>query len=181
MTADAVVRNSVAVADPEAPSHVIKPNADGSINVAGSVPTGGATAANQTTQITAEQAILAKIIAAPATEAKQDTGNTSLASIATLVGTKYETVAASQTAQVLGSTGAIGDLINGLLVIPATTSPDSVLLLDNATSITVFTGGANSVTNLIPFLIPIGAKSVSGAWKVTTGANVSVIGLGNFT
>lgn len=32
-----------------------------------------ATAANQSTQITAEQAILAKIIAAPATEAKQDT------------------------------------------------------------------------------------------------------------
>ena len=35
------------------------------------LPTGAATAANQTTQITAEQAILAKIIAAPATEAKQ--------------------------------------------------------------------------------------------------------------
>ena len=34
---------------------------------------GDASAANQTTQITAEQAILAKIIAAPATEAKQDT------------------------------------------------------------------------------------------------------------
>ncbi len=42
-----------------------------------------ATAANQETQITAEQAILAKIIAAPSTEAKQDTGNTSLASIKT--------------------------------------------------------------------------------------------------
>lgn len=34
---------------------------------------GSATAANQATQITAEQAILAKIIAAPATSAKQDT------------------------------------------------------------------------------------------------------------
>lgn len=42
---------------------------------------GVATAANQATQITAEQAILAKLLAAPATEAKQDTGNTSLASI----------------------------------------------------------------------------------------------------
>ena len=63
-------------------------------------PTGGATSAKQDTQITAEQAILAKltsdpatqttlaavlakIIAAPATEAKQDTGNTSLSTIAT--------------------------------------------------------------------------------------------------
>jgi hypothetical protein len=93
----------------------------------------------------------------------------------------YETVAASQTAQVLGATGATGDYCTGLLVIPATTSPGNVLLLDNATSITVFTGGASSVSSLVPFFIPIGAKSVSGAWKVTTGANVSVIGFGNFT
>lgn len=94
---------------------------------------------------------------------------------------EYETVAASQTAQVLGATGATGDFIQGLLVVPATTSPGNVLLLDNATSITVFTGGATSVSNLVPFFIPLGMISVSGAWKVTTGANVSVIGIGNFT
>lgn len=96
-------------------------------------------------------------------------------------GSEYETVAASQTAQVLGAAGEAGDYLAGLLVIPATTSPGNVLLLDNATSITVFTGGASSVPSLIPFFIPIGAKSVSGAWKVTTGANVSVIGVGTFT
>lgn len=94
---------------------------------------------------------------------------------------EYETVAASQTAQALGATGATGDYISGLLVIPATTSPGNVILLDNATSITVFTGGATSVSNLVPFFIPLGMISVSGAWKVTTGANVSVIGIGNFT
>lgn len=94
---------------------------------------------------------------------------------------EYETVAASQTGQVLGATGATGDWISGILVVPATTSPGNVLLLDNATSITVFTGGASSVSNLVPFFIPLGMKSVSGAWKVTTGANVSCIGIGNFT
>jgi hypothetical protein len=94
---------------------------------------------------------------------------------------EYETVAASQTAQVLGATGGTGDYISGLLVVPATTSPGNVLLLDNATSITVFAGGASSVSNLVPFFIPLGMISVSGAWKVTTGANVSVIGIGNFT
>lgn len=94
---------------------------------------------------------------------------------------EYETVAASQTAQVLGATGATGDYLIGLLVVPATLSPGNVLLLDNATSITVFTGGASSVSTLIPFLIPLAIKSVSGAWKVTTGSNVSVIGIGNFT
>lgn len=94
---------------------------------------------------------------------------------------EYETVAASQTAQVLGPTGATGDYLAGILVIPATTSPGNVLILDNATSITVFAGGASSVSNLVPFMIPLGIFSVSGAWKVTTGANVSVIGIGNFT
>jgi len=94
---------------------------------------------------------------------------------------EYETVAASQTAQVLGATGAAGDYLTGLLVIPATTSPGNVLLLDNATSITVFAGGTNSVTSLIPFFIPIESKSVSGAWKVTTGTNVSVFAVGDFT
>jgi hypothetical protein len=96
-------------------------------------------------------------------------------------GTEYETVAASQTAQALGATGATGDYIASILVVPATTSPGNVLLLDNATSITVFTGGATSVSNLVPFVIPLGIKSVSGAWKITTGANVSCIGIGNFT
>jgi len=94
---------------------------------------------------------------------------------------EYEAVAASQTAQVIGATGATGDYMAGILVIPATTSPGNVLLLDNATSMTVFTGGASSVSNLVPFFIPIGANSVSGAWKITTGANVSVIAFGDFT
>lgn len=91
----------------------------------------------------------------------------------------YETVAASQTAQVLGGSGTTGDFLVGLLVIPATTAPGVVTLLDNATSIPVFVGG--TLPSVIPFFIPIGANSASGAWKVTTGANVSVIGIGNFT
>lgn len=92
----------------------------------------------------------------------------------------YETVAASQTAQVLGTVGAIGDVLAGILVVPATTSPGNVLLLDNATSITVFTGGASSVADLKPFWIPLGIKSVSGPLKITTGANVSCIAVGSF-
>jgi hypothetical protein len=117
-----------------------------------------------------------------ATSALQSTGNTSMANIeAATFGVEYETVAASATAQVLGATGATGDLIKGVLIIPATTSPGSVTLLDNATSITIFTGGASSVSNLVPFMVPLGIKSVSGAWKITTSTNVSCIAVGNFT
>jgi hypothetical protein len=93
----------------------------------------------------------------------------------------YETVAASQTAQIIGGAGAIGDYIGGVLIVPATTSPGSVALLDNATSITIFTGGASSVADLAPIWVPLKMFSVSGAWKITTGANVSVIAVGKFT
>lgn len=96
-------------------------------------------------------------------------------------GSAYETVAASQTAQVLGSTGAIGDYITGLLITPANTSPGLVTLLDNATTMFSFVGGASSLTELKPFFIPLGMLSVSGAWKVTTGANVQVTAIGRFT
>lgn len=96
-------------------------------------------------------------------------------------GTGYETVAASQTAQVMGGSGAAGDYIAGILVIPATVSPGAIALLDNATSIPVFAGGTNSLLTLHPFFIPLGMLSVSGAWKITTGANVSCIGIGTFT
>lgn len=90
----------------------------------------------------------------------------------------YETVAASATAQTLGATGATGDYIHGILVIPATTTPGLVTLLDNATSIPVFVGGTVDVK---PFFIQLGMKSISGAWKITTGASVSCIGIGRFT
>ena len=99
-----------------------------------------------------------------------------VAALQTLVGTEYETVAPSSTNQPLGSTGAAGDLLASLLVIPASTSPGAVQIKDGADSaITVFAGGTDSVSTLHPFAIPLGIRSGAGAWQVTTGANVSVI------
>lgn len=126
-----------------------------------------------------------------ATAELQTTGNTALAAIRSAVegvqtvavaGAEYETVSASQTDQALGATGATGDRIDGLTVIPATTSPGAVSIKDGSnTAITVFTGGASSVGSLVPFFVPLGLTSTSGAWQITTGANVSVIASGNFT
>ena len=95
---------------------------------------------------------------------------------------QYETVAASQTAQVIGGAGSIGDYMHSLLIIPATTSPGAVAIKDGAdTAVTVFTGGASSLSNLVPFMIPLMMKSRTGAWAVTTGADVSAIAVGRFT
>lgn len=95
---------------------------------------------------------------------------------------EYETVAASANDQAIGATGASGDYLAGVLIVPATTSPGAVSIKDGGGSaITIFTGGASSVSNLVPFFVPLGIKSGSGAWKVTTGSNVSALAVGNFT
>lgn len=92
----------------------------------------------------------------------------------------YETVAASQTDQALGATGATGDYLSGLLIVPATTGAGTVSIKDGAgSSINVFVTG--TLADLTPIWLPLGMRSAAGAWSVTTGANVSVIAVGSFT
>jgi hypothetical protein len=111
-----------------------------------------------------------------------DPGVVQTTQLAKLAKGEYETVAASQTSQALGATGATGDFISHLIVVPATPTPGIVTLLDNAISIPVFLGGATyPLANVVPFVIPLGMVSVSGAWRITTGASVSVIAVGDFT
>ena len=99
-------------------------------------------------------------------------------------GARYKAVAAGQTASALGPDGGkIGAVLEGILVGPASTSPGVVQIKDGAgTAITVFAGGAGSVSNLVSFPLPLGGiKSEAGAWQITTGANVSVVAYGRFT
>lgn len=93
------------------------------------------------------------------------------------VNAMYETVAAGQTAQVLGTNGATGDFISGILVVP-TGSPGNVTLIDGSTSIVVFTGTAATVA---PVYLPLNIFSTTGPWKLTTGANVTCIAMGSFS
>lgn len=94
-------------------------------------------------------------------------------------GANYKTVAANLGPVVLGPTGAVGDILTSVLVIPATTAPGAVTITDGATNTVIFIGGA--VVDLTPFSIPLGIASTTGPWKITTGANVSVLANGRFT
>lgn len=95
-------------------------------------------------------------------------------------GTEYETVAASATDQPLGATGAAGDYLDKLVIVVATAATAAVSIKDGAGSaISVFPnspGGGIGTYN-----VAIGLRSLAGAWKVTTGAGVSLIAIGNFT
>jgi hypothetical protein len=92
---------------------------------------------------------------------------------------EYEDVAASQTAQVLGAAGALGDYLSHVIIFPETTGAGTVALLDNATSRNIFVTG--TLPSLAPITIVFNALSISGAWKITTGANVHVMAFGRFT
>lgn len=90
-------------------------------------------------------------------------------------------VTASQTGYPLGLNGATGDYVDRILIVPASTSPGVVTLLDGATSIPVFAGGSSSVDDLQPFVLELGYTSADGGWTITTGANVSAVVSGRFT
>lgn len=91
---------------------------------------------------------------------------------------QYETVAASQTAQVLGGTGAVGDNLHRIVVNVTATATSAFSILDNATTILSV---ANSVLANGVYTYQFDVASQSGAWKVTTGAGVQIIGIGKFT
>ena len=92
---------------------------------------------------------------------------------------QYETVAASQSGQVLGTTGAVGDYLHRLIISNVTAATASVTILDGSTSIVIQTGAATVPLGI--FSIALNMASASGAWSVTTGAGATVIGVGIFS
>ena len=95
--------------------------------------------------------------------------------------TDYETVAASQTDQVLGPSGNKGDILERIILVPAAVGAGNVSIKDGGGSaISIYATG--TLDDLTPIPIEIGARSTAtDGWSVTTGANVSVIAVGRFT
>jgi hypothetical protein len=96
-------------------------------------------------------------------------------------GLDYETVAAGQTNQVMGPTGAIGDYIEGLLCVITTAATSAVSIKDGTggSSITVLPNNVGSGVGTV--YVPLGLQATAaGGWSVTTGAGVSVIATGLF-
>ena len=93
---------------------------------------------------------------------------------------QYEHVAASQTAQVLGGTGAAGDYIHRLACTVSTPSTGTVSILDG-TTFTHLLLPASPGGGIGQYDIELNARSRNGAWKITTGAGVEVFAVGIFS
>ena len=95
----------------------------------------------------------------------------------------YEHVAAGQTAQVLGTTGAVGDYLHRIVCTVTTGATGNVVVVDGTgTGILTHTIVPASVS-LVPgvYNVELNAVSANGAWKITTGAGVEVMAVGIFT
>lgn len=84
---------------------------------------------------------------------------------------EYETVAAGQTTQALGTTGAVGDLLHSIII---TASTGTITVLDGVVTVAVIPAAATGV-----WLFD--AVSVSGAWNITTAAATSCTVVGRFS
>ena len=97
--------------------------------------------------------------------------------------TDYETVAASQTDQVLGPVGAQGDVLERLIITVGTAATAAVSIKDgNGSSIPILPNNPGGGVGV--YVVPIGARCVAATtpgWKVTTGAGSTVVAVGRFT
>jgi len=94
---------------------------------------------------------------------------------------QYSNIDASSTDEAITASGRAGDLIERIIIIPATTSPGAVTIGDgDHDHFTLFAGGASSVPDLSSITLDVGMRSMFGGWRVTTGANVSVLVIGGF-
>lgn len=92
----------------------------------------------------------------------------------------YETVAAGQTTQALGGTGAKGDYLNYVICTVGTAATAQVQIKDGSgTAYTILPNSPGGGIGV--YVIPIKACSQVGAWQITTGAGVTVLASGMFT
>lgn len=92
----------------------------------------------------------------------------------------YQAVAVSQTAKLLGATGAIGDTLQGIIIQPTGTTVGSVIVYDNVTAVYTYPGGTVTA-DLRPIIVGMGMVCAGAGWHVTTPSNATVLALGKFT
>jgi hypothetical protein len=92
---------------------------------------------------------------------------------------QYEHVAASQSAQVLGGTGAVGDYLHRIVITVATAATSLVQIVDGGATHTVLPNEVGEGIGV--YNVEINAASKNGAWKITTGAGSEVLAVGIFS
>jgi hypothetical protein len=97
----------------------------------------------------------------------------------TQAGLNYKLAPVSATTTMAqGGAGATGDYLSHVNIQPTSLTLAAFQILDNA--VVVHNSAAQTLLDLRQITVPIGAFSVSGAWKVTMGAGGTATGFGIF-
>lgn len=83
----------------------------------------------------------------------------------------WESVAAGQTAQVLGGSGKAGDWLESIAI---SASTGTITVIDGSATVLVIPAAATGVWRL-------NARSKNGPWKITTASSTSCTCFGDFT
>jgi hypothetical protein len=98
-------------------------------------------------------------------------------------GYEYETVAVSQTDQILGANGSVGDFLSRLIISVVTAATAAVSIKDgNGSAISILPNSPGGGVGV--YVVDIGAACVNPTtpgWKVTTGAGSTVLAIGDFS
>ena len=96
---------------------------------------------------------------------------------------QYEHIAVSQTAQVLGTAGAVGDYLHRIVCTVNTAATGNVVIVDGtgAGVLTHTICPASPGSGIGVYTVELNLVSQNGAWKITTGAGVEVMAVGIFT
>lgn len=100
-----------------------------------------------------------------------------------LIAKDYQQVPVSTASQKISGQagqGLAGDILEGILITPSATTTGGVSLRDGTTGAIIEVLAAGILSDLKPFYAKIGARSIVGAWHVTTGAGVLVTAFGRF-
>lgn len=93
--------------------------------------------------------------------------------------TDYETVAVSQTDQVMGTTGTIGDILETLVISVSTAATGTVSIKDGSGGASIPITAANTPIGV--YWVRLNMRSqAAGGWRVTTGAGATAIAVGRF-
>jgi hypothetical protein len=97
--------------------------------------------------------------------------------------TDYEAVAASQADQIMGPTGAVGDVLERLIITVNTAATAAVSIKDgNGAAVGIMPNSPGGGVGV--YVVPIGARAVNATtpgWKITTGAGSTVLAVGRFS
>ena len=93
----------------------------------------------------------------------------------------YEAVAAGQSDQIMGATGAVGDRLLRVIVCVDTAATGTCSIKDGNGAAIPLTAANTPIGVYVVEINAVAKNATTPGWKITTGAGATALGIGDFT